>query len=102
MPFISTDTSSISAMIHNNGSLMVLDSDSNEYGVGRLFNHQGIIQAPGNENGGNCRIHNIHVVRGRRNYVEIDHSGFTATITDRDDIIINVGHILHSYLESCS
>lgn len=89
MPLTSTDTSSISAYIHENGSLMVLDSASDTYGVGRLRSNQdGVIQ----ESGGNCHINSLAVVRRRTNYSEIDHSGFSATITSRNDIIINVGN----------
>ena len=92
MPRISDDTfrtDSISAFIAENGSLMVLDSATNTYGVGRVFDRGGVRQNPGGSGG--CTVSGLAVVRGTRNYTEIDHSGFSAITIDRD-IRISVSH----------
>ena len=53
---------------------MVLDSVTNEYGVGRVHSNDGIRQTPG---GGECRVGSLEVIRGRTQATQIDHSGFS-------------------------
>ena len=78
-----SSTDSISAFIAGNGSLMVLDSASDTYGVGRLFsNSDRLRQQPG----GPCSISNLRVVRGQSNTIEIGRSGFMSDINIKGTI----------------
>ena len=81
-----SSTDSISAFIADNGSLMVLDSASDTYGVGRLHgNTDRTRQQPG----GQCSISNLRVVRGGTSNVEINHRGFTATLEQDIQLTVN-------------
>ena len=87
-------TSSISSFIAGNGTLMVLDSVTNEYGVGRVHSNGGIRQAP---EGGECRVGSLEVIRGRMQATQINHSGFSI-ITSSMGITIRVRRDTYSYL----
>ena len=72
VPLILADTFStlsIAAFIAGNGSLMVLDSTTKQYGVGRLFSRVN----PISQNGISCRVAGLTLLR--KNKV-LDHSGF--------------------------
>ena len=93
VPKISDDTSrtdSILAFIAENSSLMVLDSASNTYGVGRVFDSGGIRHNSGVP-GSSCAVSGLAVVRGISESINLDHSGFSA-ITVHRDIRISVSH----------
>ncbi len=80
-------TSSISSFIADDGSLMVLDSNTLEYGVGILREvSDGHIRQ---RSGGRCVIAGLEVIRGRGNTTRISHSGFSA-VSSSMDITINV------------
>ena len=65
---------------------MMLDSVTNEYGVGRVHGNDGIRQAP---EGGECVVGGLEVIRGRMQATQIDHSGFSI-ITSSTGITIRV------------
>ncbi len=72
VPIISDSTGStesIASFITENGSLMVLDSATNQYGVGRLYNH-----IRERQDGINCRITGL-TTRG----TTLSHDGFSVT-----------------------
>ena len=87
-------TSSISSFIADNGSLMVLNSNTNEYGVGRLHEVGGSFSRQ--RSGGSCMITGLEVIRGRGNTTTISHSGFSVVSSSDDSIIINVSK--YSYI----
>ena len=64
---------------------MVLDSVTNEYGVGRVHGNDGIRQSSRRE----CRVGSLEVIRGRMQATQIDHSGFSI-ITGSIGITIRV------------
>lgn len=86
VPDGSFTTSSISSFIAEDGSLMVLNSVNRIYNVGRLFSHQNVRQ-----NGQNCVVTGLNVVRGIDNIIRIDQSGFMAA-TSGLSISINARH----------
>ena len=65
---------------------MVLDSVTNEYGVGRVHSNDGFRQGSG---GGECRVGSLEVIRGRMQATQIDHKGFSI-ITSSMGITIRV------------
>ena len=67
-------TSSISSFIAGNGTLMVLDSVTNEYNVGRVHSNGGHRQSSSGEE---CRVESLEVIRGMMQVTQIDHSGFS-------------------------
>lgn len=71
-------TDSIAVFIVGNGTLMVLDSTTNMYGVGRMYNRQGERQGPG---GGQCRVRRLEVIQGRNLAAQINHTGFSIRTT---------------------
>ena len=74
-------TDSIQSFIAENGSLMVLDSATNQYGVGRLHDHGGIRQT-----GENCRVTGLTLLRGG---IVLSHNGFTVTGGSQIEIIVS-------------
>ncbi len=82
-------TSSISSFIGfaDDGSLMVLDSNTLEYGVGILREVSG--NRARQASGGRCVITGLEVIRGSGNTTRISHSGFS-TVSSSEDISINV------------
>ena len=54
-------TSSISSFIAGNGTLLVLDSVTNEYNVGRVHSIGGHRQS---SSGRKCRVESLEVIRG--------------------------------------
>ena len=67
-------TDSISTFIGENGSLMVLDSVTNQYGVGRIYNLIGERQ-----DGTNCTVTRLST-RGRT----LNHGGFFVSSARRE------------------
>ena len=55
---------------------MVLDSVTNEYGVGRVHKKGGNLERQ-ISGGGECRVGSLEVIRGRMQATQIDHSGFS-------------------------
>ncbi len=80
-------TSSISSFIADDGSLMVLDSNTLEYGVGILREVSG--NRARQTSGGRCVITDLEVIRGRGNTTRISPSGFSV-VSSSVDITINV------------
>ena len=81
-------TSSISSFIAGNGTLMVLDSVTNEYGVGRVHKKSGNLERQ-TSGRGECRVESLEVIRGRMQATQIDHSGFSV-VANSMEITIRV------------
>ena len=75
---------------------MVLDSVTNEYGVGEVRKKSGNLERQ-TSGGGECRVGSLEVIRGRTQATQIDHSGFSI-MTSSMGITIRVRRDAYSYL----
>ncbi len=89
-------TESISAYIAESGELMVLDSASATFGVARVHNSQN------RQQGMNCSVTQLSVVRGWNKSVPINQRGFTLlTGSDGREIKVLVSELAIHLCEIC-
>ncbi len=84
VPLISDSTfstDSIASFIAESGNLMVLDSATNQYGVGRIFSNARL-----RLNGLNCSITGLALLRENRTLV---HDGFSVTSGREIKIVVS-------------